>query len=115
VQLLDHVPKQRARKIISTANRIQKLHSCIPVLNLKAKKAEINGLLDDLRRDSKSSLVTDASNVDELLNETIQSLFELVNTVWSVVYEYNTNFLLAHSCLLYVIEVVDKLRRNHCG
>jgi len=115
VQLLDHVPKQRARKIISTANRIKNLHSGIPVLDLKAKKAEINGLLDDLRRDSKSSLVTDASNVDELLNETIQSLFELVNTVWSVVYEYNTNFLLAHSCLLYVIEVVDKLRRNHCG
>src|ERR1700728_5505941 len=86
VQLLDLVPKAHAKRVLSSATRLQTRFARIPALDLKAKEKEINVILDELRRDSKRSLVKEPSNKDELLAEAIDSLINWVNKIWSVVY-----------------------------
>ena len=115
VKLLDLVPEARAKRVLSSAIRLQTRFARIPVLDLKAKEKEINVILDELRRDSKRSLVKEPSDKDELLAEAIDSLINWVNKIWSVVYEHNTNFLYAHSCLMYAVKVLEEIGSSRGG
>ncbi|KAJ7499704.1 hypothetical protein FB451DRAFT_1206240 [Mycena latifolia] len=107
--LLDCVPKERAKKVMKSVNHLQSRYSDIPILDLKAKKKEINGLLDELARDGKQAVVRERSNREELLTEIVASILSWLNAIWSVVYEYNVLFDEAHNCLLYVAEVLNML------
>jgi hypothetical protein len=49
------------------------------------------------------------STRSEILEEIIDSLLDWLNDIWSVVYEHNVNFSLAHSCLLFVAESLVQL------
>ncbi|THH17576.1 hypothetical protein EW146_g3246 [Bondarzewia mesenterica] len=113
--LLDVLPKERSKHIISIASRKQKRYAGMPLLNYDAKATEINGLLYELDRDAKRSLLKERSNREELLEETMQSLASWMNDIWSVVYEYQTNFMLAHKCLLLAARTLDTLSLSRGG
>ncbi|KAJ7476955.1 hypothetical protein B0H11DRAFT_2234915 [Mycena galericulata] len=108
--LLDHVPKERAKKVMKSANVLQSRYSDIPILDLKAKKREINCLLDELSRDSKRAIVRERSNREELLAEIVDSMVNWLNDIWTVVYEYNVLFEEAHACLLFIAEVLNTIK-----
>ena len=84
-------------------------------MDLPGKKKEINFLLEELAKDSKRSFIKDRSNKDELLEETIDTLVNWLNDIWSLVYEYNVNFAQAHACLLFVADVLDQINDTHDG
>lgn len=64
----------------------------MPRLDLKAKRVEIQGMLDELSRDSKRSFVKERTNKDELVEEVIASLIDWLNDIWIVVYEFKVNY-----------------------
>jgi hypothetical protein len=77
-------------------------------LDLKGKKKEINMLFDGLQKDSKTC-IKERSNRQELLEEIFDSLTSWLNVIWSVVYEHNVGYLHAHTCLLFVADMMSKL------
>ncbi|KAJ7123199.1 hypothetical protein C8R44DRAFT_785527 [Mycena epipterygia] len=107
--LLDYVPKERAKKVMKSANLLQSRYSDIPILDLKGKKKETYILLAELSRDSKRAIVRERSNREEVLAEIVDSMVNWLNHIWSVVYEYNVLFEEAHACLLFVAEVLSTL------
>ncbi|KAK0490307.1 hypothetical protein IW261DRAFT_6296 [Armillaria novae-zelandiae] len=107
--ILDSAPRRKARRVVCYASRFRKRHSLIPLLDLQGKKKEINGLLADLTRNAKCSLVKDRSNRDELLIEIIDSISAWLSTIWVVVYEHCVHFRLAHQCLLFITDVLERL------
>ncbi|KAF8838669.1 hypothetical protein BDN67DRAFT_67338 [Paxillus ammoniavirescens] len=114
VPLLDVVPKDRRKKAIAPAAEMQKRYAHMPSLNLKAKKSEICTLLLELSRDSKRSLIKERSRREELISEAVDSLAQWLNDVWKVIYEYRTNFKLAHGCLLFACDALDQIG-SVCG
>ncbi|KAJ7226627.1 hypothetical protein B0H12DRAFT_1205242 [Mycena haematopus] len=117
--LLDLVPKERAKKVIKSVHHSQSKYGGIPTLDLKGKKKELYGLLDELSRDSKRAIVRERSNREELLVEIVDSMLNWLNDIWTVVYEYNAHFDNAHACLLFVAEVLNTLNSiprmgGHC-
>ncbi|KAJ6473211.1 hypothetical protein C8R45DRAFT_874442 [Mycena sanguinolenta] len=117
--LLDLVPKDRAKKVIKSVQYLESKYGGIPALDLKGKKKELYGLLDELSRDSKRAIVRERSNREELLVEIVDSMLNWLNDIWTVVYEYNAHFDDAHSCLLFVAEVLNTLKSiprmgGHC-
>lgn len=115
IPLLNLVEKGRSKKVLTYAKRLQKRHAGIPVLDLRAKAIEVNALLDELRRDAKRAFVKERSNKGELLNETIDSLTDWLNEIWSVVYEHNVDFMHAHKCLLFVADTLDRIGNGWSG
>jgi hypothetical protein len=87
----------------------------VPRLDLQGKKKEVKFLLGELRKDLKRSFIKDRSNKDELLAEIIDTLVNWLNDIWSVVYEYSVNFARAHSCLLFIADVLDQLDDTQGG
>ncbi|KAJ7886171.1 hypothetical protein B0H14DRAFT_3082191 [Mycena olivaceomarginata] len=87
---------EHSKKVIKSVTHLQSKYGGIPTLDLKGKKKELYGLLDDLARDSKRAII-----VDSMLN--------WLNDIWTVVYEYNVNFDQAHACLLFVAEILSTL------
>ncbi|KAH7881845.1 hypothetical protein F5I97DRAFT_1939714 [Phlebopus sp. FC_14] len=112
--LLNTIPKEKLRKVSSSATRMQSRYTTMPVLNLKAKKAEICSLLAELSRDAKRSFVKERSRKEELLSEVVDSLTRWLNDVWKVVYEFRTNYKLAHACLLFASDTLEQIA-NVCG
>ncbi len=88
---------------------MQRRHAGIPVLDLKAKKREVNTLLDELHRDAKRSFVKERSHRSELLDQTVDSITSWLNDIWRVVYEHNVDFVLAHECLLFTMNTLDQI------
>ncbi|OCH93273.1 hypothetical protein OBBRIDRAFT_339305 [Obba rivulosa] len=114
IPLLNSVEKPRARKVLSAATSLQRRHAKIPVLDLRAKKYEINALLDELHRDAKRSFIKDRSHRSDLLTETVDSLAEWLSDIWSVVYEHNVEFLHAHKCLLFAASTLEHIGSGRC-
>jgi len=113
--LLDHVPKGRAVKVLRTSRRLKSKYSRLPTLDLKAKKAELDGLLDELRRDAKRSIFKDSSNREEIIVEAVDSLIDWLSDIWSVAYEYHVNFSLVHSTLLFTSETLERISNARGG
>ncbi|KAI0368417.1 hypothetical protein BV20DRAFT_462175 [Pilatotrama ljubarskyi] len=109
IPLLDHVPKSKARRVLASAAKMQRRHARIPVLDLKSKQREVNALLDELHRDSKRSFVKERSRRTELVEQTVESVITWLNDIWSIVYEHHVDFMLAHRCLLFVVNVLDQI------
>ncbi|KAF9236903.1 hypothetical protein BU15DRAFT_63625 [Melanogaster broomeanus] len=112
--LLNAVPKDRQKKATASATEMQRRYARMPSLNLKGKKSEICGLLLELSRDAKRSIVKERSRREELLSEAVDSLAQWLNDIWKVVYEYRTNFRMAHACLLFACDAMDQIG-NVCG
>jgi hypothetical protein len=87
----------------------------MPVLDIKAKRKEINGLLDELNRDAKRAFIKERSNKEELLHEAVESIVVWLNDVWSVAYEYNVDYSLVHRCLLLCADVLDQIGNTRGG
>lgn len=66
-------------------------------------------MFNELAKDAKTSFIKERSNGKEILEEIIDSLVDWLNDIWTVVYEHNVNFSLAHSCLLFVAESLGQL------
>ncbi|OBZ65496.1 hypothetical protein A0H81_14617 [Grifola frondosa] len=115
IPLLNHVDKTRYKKVIGTAVRLKKRHAGLPSLDLKAKKIEIDALLDELHKDAKRSFVKERSHKHELLNETVESLTNWLSDIWSVVYEYNVDFIQAHRCLVFIVTTLDHISSARSG
>ena len=94
--------------VLSAAYAFQTRFSTAPTVDLKGKKKEINTLFDGLQKDSKIS-IKERSNRQELLEELFDSLTSWLNDIWSLVYEHHFGYAHAHTCLLFVADVVAKL------
>ncbi|KAF8121420.1 hypothetical protein EV363DRAFT_1421354 [Boletus edulis] len=112
--LLDLVPKDKRHKAAASATEMQQRFARMPALNPKAKKAEIASLLLELSRDSKRSVIKERSRKEQLLSEAIDSLVQWLNDIWKVVYEFRTNYKVAHACLLFACDALDRIG-NDCG
>ncbi|KAF9224582.1 hypothetical protein BS17DRAFT_829314 [Gyrodon lividus] len=114
VPLLNTVSKDKQKKVIASATEMQGRYAHMPSLNLKAKKSEICTLLQELSRDSKRFLIKERSRREEFISEAVDSLAQWLNNIWKVVYEYRTNFRMAHACLLFACDALDQIA-NVCG
>lgn len=112
IPLLKKTHHLKAERILSRTRRAKVKYAHLPQLDtrLSQKKAEINGLIEELQRDQKIAYFTDRSCRDELLYEVVQSVSEWLNDLWSLVYEYRTDFKRTHSCLLFSLGVLDHLQ-----
>lgn len=100
------------QSVLSAATRLQRKYQEAPTLDLRAKKREINGLLDQLIRDAKISFIKERSNREELLSEIIHTLAGWLHDIWTVVYEHNVDFDIAHQCLVVVAEALAQLSES---
>ena len=98
--------------MLAAVTRVQKKFKNVPKLDLRAKRKEVTWLLDELAKDAKISFIKERSARSEILEEIIDSLLDWLNDIWSVVYEHNVNFSLAHSCLLFVAEALGQLSNS---
>ena len=109
VPLLDDVPESVSTEVINTAKEMQTRFMGIPKLDYLTKRTELEGLLNAIERDQKQSLyIKERSTREKLFEETIDSLSTWVNDIWSVTFEYQTNFRLAHQCLLLAAEILHR-------
>jgi hypothetical protein len=109
VPLLDDLPDSVSTKVLNTAKEMQMRFMSIPKLDYFTKRTELEGLLNEIERDQKQSLyVKERSTREKLFEETIDSLSTWVNDIWSVTFEYRTNFRLAHQCLLLAAEILRR-------
>ena len=113
--LLDTLPRERQKSLVASATDMHRRYARMPSLNLKAKKAEITALVLELARDSKRSLIKERSRRDQLLSEAVDSLAQWLNDIWRVVFEFRTNFTLAHACLLYACDALDQIGNGGGG
>jgi len=110
VPLLDDLPGSVTTKVIDSAKEMQMRFMAIPNLDYVAKRTELEGLLSEIERDKKQSqYIKERSMRAKLFEETIDSLSTWVNDIWSVTFEYQTNFRLAHQCLLLAAEIVRRM------
>lgn len=116
IPLLNHVDRTHWKKVLAQATDLQAMHADIPVLDLRAKRLEVNALLDELHRDSKRSFVKERSMKKELISETVDSLTNWLSDIWRVVYEHNVDFMHAHKCLLFIAGTIDHMLsgRSRC-
>lgn len=98
--------------MLSAATRLQRKYNDAPKLDLRAKRKQIDSLIDELARDAKNSFIKERSNREELLSEIVHCLVSWLNDVWSLVYEHNVNFMVAHNCLIFVAEALMQLSEN---
>ena len=109
VPLLDDLPDSLSIKVINTAKEMQMHFMGIPKLDYATKQTELEGLLNEIERDQKQSQYTkERSAREKLFEETIDSLSTWVNDIWSVTFEYQTNFRLAHRCLLLAADILRR-------
>lgn len=105
--LLDDLPDSVSTKVINAAKEMQTHFVGMPKLDYTTKRTELEGLLNEIERDQKQSQYTkERSAREKLFEETIDSLSTWVNDIWSVTFEYRTNFRLAHQCLLLAAEIL---------
>ncbi|TFY77943.1 hypothetical protein EWM64_g6068, partial [Hericium alpestre] len=86
-------------EIVNVATRLQNRFTGMPDLNYMAKGDELDNLIEELDSDAKHVFLKERFRREELLTEIMDSLCDWMNDIWSVVYEYKTNFELAHKCL----------------
>ncbi|KAF8185134.1 hypothetical protein BJ912DRAFT_803004, partial [Pholiota molesta] len=110
--LVDFIPKEKTKQILSVANHLKRKYAGAPKLDLRAKRTQITMLLGELTRDAKSSFIKERSNREELLSEIVHSLVGWLNPIWATVYEHRINFLHAHKCLLFVAGALSQLADN---
>ncbi len=116
VPLLDDLPDSVTAKVINSAKEMQIRFTAIPNLDYLAKRTELEGLLGEIERDQKQSLfIKERSTRDKLFEETIDTLSTWVNDIWSVIFEYQTNFRLAHQCLLLAAEMLRRMFAPYGG
>ena len=112
IPLLNSLPARKSRRILHTARRhIKKLKST-PNLDLQAKTLEVNGLLDELSKDVRSTAAPSYScaSREELLRESVESVADWLGDVWTVAFEFRVDYMKAHSCLLFSLGVLDHVR-----
>ena len=114
VPLLDDLPNSVSTRAINAAKEMQTLFMGIPKLDYNALRTELEQLLNDIERDRKQSqYIKERSAREKLFEETIDSLSTWVNDIWSVIFEYQTNFRLAHQCLLLAAEILGRMFAPH--
>ncbi|KAJ3550597.1 hypothetical protein NMY22_g366 [Coprinellus aureogranulatus] len=107
--VLDQLPSDVAKKVYSSALKVQTKHQNVPKLDLRGKRKEVNALLDLFNRENKMSMFGDRTRREEIVSETIQSLTGWLNDVWSAFYEHRVQHTTAHACLLFVSEALGQL------
>jgi len=114
--LLDDLPDSVSTKVINAAKEMQTHFMGIPKLDYNAMRTELEQLLNDIERDQKQAqYIKERSAREKLFEETIDSLSTWVNDIWSVIFEYQTNFRLAHQCLLLAAEILSRMYTPHGG
>ena len=108
--LLNTLPTRKSKRILRRATRRLKKYQDMPTLDLQSKKTEVNGLLDELSKDIRTSVPPSCVVKDELLKEAVESVAEWLNDIWVVAYEYGAEYMKAHSCLLFSLGILDHVR-----
>lgn len=107
--MLDNASRVKSKKALAAAARLRSSYQKLPVLDLRAKKLEVNFLLEELTKDSKRSFVMETANKPALLDEIVSSLTDWLSDIWKVAYEYKVEYEVAHECLLFVSNTLTRL------
>ncbi|KAL1743289.1 hypothetical protein HDZ31DRAFT_83529 [Schizophyllum fasciatum] len=107
--MLDRVPKDHSKKVLSSAARTKARYATMPTLDLKGKRREMESVLDELTRDAKRAFVKERSARDELLEEAVDTIVGWLSDIWRAVYEFRAGFAHAHACLLWVAAAVSEI------
>jgi hypothetical protein len=110
--LLDICPEEKGKELATAAVHAQHRTKRLPQLDLSSKRRELSRLLDELERDAKRSFVKERSNLQEILQEIMDSLTNWINAIWSAVFEYRVDFSHAHDCLMFIANVLDRVDKS---
>lgn len=114
--LLDSTISAKTKPVLRAAKRAQMRHAGKPVLDLRAKKVELSVMLDELSRDIKRAFVMEGpASRFELLTESVASLASWLGDIWTVSYEHQIDFKLAHDCLLFVDQTLERIANIRAG
>ncbi|TRM56637.1 hypothetical protein BD626DRAFT_440727 [Schizophyllum amplum] len=109
LSMLDRTPKEQSKKVLSSAARMKARYATMPTLDLKGKQREMTNVLEELTRDSKRAFLKERSNRDELLEEAVETIVGWLSDIWQTVYEFKANYAHAHTCLLWVAEMMAEI------
>ncbi|KAH8829372.1 hypothetical protein DL96DRAFT_1049914 [Flagelloscypha sp. PMI_526] len=109
-QLLDDVSVNRASEgSCQQSSMLRLLPKASPHLDLDTRKAEYESLFSEIEQDAKSYTSKDRSKRLEIIDELVSSLGKDVNEIWQIVFEYRRQFSEAHRCLLYLLQVTERI------
>ncbi|KAF6743046.1 hypothetical protein DFP72DRAFT_755938, partial [Ephemerocybe angulata] len=107
--VLDQLPPDVAKKVYSSALKVQTKHQDVPKLDLRGKRKQVNAMVDLFTRESKMSMFGERTRREEVVSEIMETLTGWLGDVWSAFYEHRVQYSTAHHCLLYVAEVLNQL------
>ncbi|KAG2014225.1 hypothetical protein CC2G_011062 [Coprinopsis cinerea AmutBmut pab1-1] len=108
-ELLQNAPEGRSDEVKTSVLNLKQRYDGAPKLDLFGKHKQMDMLFEVLAKESKLSLFGDRSNREEVLAEIVVTLTSWLGDIWRTVYEYRTNFNLAHRCLLFVSDSLKQL------
>lgn len=79
------------------------------MLDLRSKREEVSGLLEELQRDAKKSAMKERANLDEILFEVVDSLTSWLGSVWSTAFEHRVKYSLVHDCLMFTTGMLERV------
>jgi hypothetical protein len=99
----------KASKIVFAAAQAKRRVEDAPFLDLDRKKEELHALQMEFDRDARRFADTERSRQNEILNEMTRSLTDWLNDIWSVAFEFRTEFKRVHSCLILCAVFLDEM------
>lgn len=82
----------------------------IPQIDMAAKRKEIQGLFEELQKESRFASRSGGSEFEALLLEAIESVVEWLNDLWSLGVDFGLDFIRVHSALLTSESILDHVR-----
>ncbi|KAL5512179.1 hypothetical protein ACEPAG_3464 [Sanghuangporus baumii] len=110
IPFLNTIPKKHAKRAIASARRVAKKAHHIPQVDVAAKKREIEGLLDELSRETKIYPRSSETKYDMIILEIIESVVQWLNELWSLAFEFGLDFPRVHTCLLTSMSTLDEVQ-----
>ncbi|KAA1478448.1 hypothetical protein DENSPDRAFT_845599 [Dentipellis sp. KUC8613] len=108
--LVDAIADQTSHGLLDSVKLLGNCFAGMPDLDYDGKTAELAGLWDGYNAAQIRGLNKDATRRAELLRECIESvLTDWLNDIWSVAYEFQTEFELVHKCLKFAADTVGKV------
>jgi len=111
--LLNSLPTDKQSRLLLNLSDAQKRYRKLPELSISSKKAELEALFDELRRDSHRYANSSARN--EISSEIVESITAWLSEIWQAVFEFGVQFEEGHRCLMFASETVKKLVSTGTG
>lgn len=101
---------KHANRVVASARKMAKKAQQIPQIDMAAKRKEIQGLFEELQKESRFASRSSGSEFEALLLEAIESVVEWLNDLWSLGVDFGLDFIRVHSALLTSESILDHVR-----